>query len=121
MKKLILAAILMAIASMAYAATVWTGAGYWYKETTTKGAVRFSKMTELQLKNLCTITPPAPMPPMSMMPFVDTNKNVIPAIGFSDLLIMPTTEQPLAGQDGAVRVVCAVSHMSNDTPTHHHF
>ena len=39
-------------------ATVWTGAGYWYKETTAKGAVRFSKMTDGQTKSLCTVTPP---------------------------------------------------------------
>ena len=65
----------------------------------------------------------------ALMPAVDISKNVPNAIGFSDLRIMPTTEQPLAGQNGAVRIPCTVSHMSNDDPlvypnqpgaAHHH-
>ena len=124
MKKLILAAILITVASMAYAATAWTGAGYWYKETTAKGAVRFSKITELQLKNMCTITPPVPVippvippiPPVSFMPFVDISKNMVPAVGFSELRLLPTTEKPSSPADGAFRIGCAVSHMSNDDP-----
>ena len=42
----------------AFGATVWTPAGYWLKEVTGKGSVRFSKMTDTQVKDLCTVTPP---------------------------------------------------------------
>ena len=66
---------------------------------------------------------------VALMPAVDISKNVPDAIGYSDLRIQPTTEQPLAGQDGAVRITCEVSRMSNDDPlvypnqpgaAHHH-
>ena len=56
MNKLILLMLFMFTTSQA--ATVWAPAGYWYKETTAKGAVRFSKMTDAQVKSLCTVTPP---------------------------------------------------------------
>ena len=139
MKKLLLSILLLS--SIGHAATVWKPSGYYFKENGSEGQERFSKLTDAQLKALCKLPPPIvippivtpvvlpPMPPMSFMPFVDRSKNVIPAVGYSDLRIMPTTEQPLAGQDGAVRVVCAVSHMSNDDPlvypnqpgaAHHH-
>ena len=84
------------------------------------------------------VTIPAPsvvainLPPnivqVAQMPAVDISKNVTPAVGYSELRIQPTTEQPpLNG--GAFRVTCAVSHMSNDDPlvypnqpgaAHHH-
>jgi hypothetical protein len=85
------------------------------------------------------ITPPAPptmaanvqapnIVQVALMPAVDTSKNVKPAIGYSELRIQPTTEQPPI-QGGAFRVTCTTSHMSNDDPliypnqpgaAHHH-
>ena len=126
MKKLLL---LLLVATTSHGATLWKPAGYWYKEVTTQGSARFSKITDLQLKNLCTITPPI-MPPTSLMPFVDTTKNVTPAVGFNTLRLQPTTELPLfPAEEGAFRIPCPVSHMSNDDPivfpnmpgkSHHH-
>ena len=55
MKKLILISLLFS--SISQAATVWKPAGYWFKEVTPQGSVRFSKMTDTQVKGLCTITP----------------------------------------------------------------
>lgn len=81
-------------------------------------------------------TPPAPTNPNTspniiqkgLMPAVDISKNIIPAVGFADLRIKPTTEAaPASG--GEFRVGCAISHMSNDDPilypnqqgaAHHH-
>ncbi len=66
---------------------------------------------------------------VALMPAVDISKNVSPATGYSSLQINPTSELPLTGQSGAVRVPCTVSHMSNDDPivypnqsgaAHHH-
>ena len=56
MKNIIL--IILLFASISQAATVWTPAGYWFKEVTGKGSVRFSKMTDTQVKDLCTVAPP---------------------------------------------------------------
>ena len=56
MKKLLLISLLLC--STSYGATVWKPAGYWYKEVTVQGSVRFSKMTDGQTKALCTVTPP---------------------------------------------------------------
>jgi Domain of unknown function (DUF1996)/Domain of unknown function (DUF4124) len=65
---------------------------------------------------------------VALMPAVDISKNVTPAVGYSDLRIKPTTEQPPI-QGGAFRVTCTTSHMSNDDPlvypnqpgaAHHH-
>jgi hypothetical protein len=64
------------------------------------------------------------------MPFVDTSKNITPAAGFADLRVKSSNE-PLYenGNEGAFRISCGVSHMSNDDPmvfpgiknaTHHH-
>lgn len=71
---------------------------------------------------------PAPTPTTSLMPEVDTTKNITPAVGYSDLRIKSTSELP-ANKDGSFRIVCAPSHMNNDDPmvfpnqqnaTHHH-
>ena len=65
----------------------------------------------------------------ALMPAVDISKNMTPAIGFNDLRLEPTTEMPASPADGAFRIGCAVSHMSNDDPivypnqpgaAHHH-
>ena len=65
----------------------------------------------------------------ALMPAVDISKNMIPAIGFNTLRLAPTTEQRGSPADGAFRIVCAMSHMSNDDPlvfpnqpgaAHHH-
>ena len=53
MNKLIL--LILVYCSTSYGATVWKPAGYWFKEVTPQGSVRFSKMTDAQVKNLCTI------------------------------------------------------------------
>ncbi|MBC7756048.1 MAG: DUF1996 domain-containing protein [Bdellovibrio sp.] len=66
---------------------------------------------------------------VALMPAVDTSKNIAQAIGYSQLRVQPTTELPQANGDGAFRVVCQPSHMSNDDPlvypnqpgaAHHH-
>ncbi len=63
------------------------------------------------------------------MPAVDISKDIPPVVGFSSLQIRPTTEIANVTDVGAFRVVCGVSHMSNDDPmvfpgqknaTHHH-
>ncbi len=85
-------------------------------------------------------TPPTPPKPtatnvqapnilqVALMPAVDISKNVTPAVGYSELRIQPTTEQPPI-QGGAFRITCTTSHMSNDDPlvypnqpgaAHHH-
>ena len=56
MNKLIL--LMLVCCSTSYGATIWKPAGYWYKEVTAQGSVRFSKMTDAQVKSLCTVTPP---------------------------------------------------------------
>ena len=58
MKKLILISLLFA--STSQAATVWKPAGFWFKEVTPQGSVRFSKMTDAQVKNLCNPVIPPP-------------------------------------------------------------
>jgi len=67
-----------------------------------------------------------------LMPAVDIRKNIIPEIGYSTLRIQDTTELPTINPNpfgGEFRVVCKVSHMSNDDPlvypnqpgaAHHH-
>ena len=64
----------------------------------------------------------------ALMPAVNISKNIVAAVGFSNLRIEPTSEQP-GGGDGAFRMNCEVSHMSNDDPivyprqqgaAHHH-
>ena len=55
--KILLLAILL-FNTVSYGATVWTPDGYWLKEVTGKGSVRFSRMTDIQVKDLCTVTPP---------------------------------------------------------------
>ena len=66
---------------------------------------------------------------VALMPAVDISKNMVPAIGESLLRIQPTTELPLFNNDGAFRISCPPSHMSNDDPivypnqpgaAHHH-
>ena len=52
----------------------------------------------------------------ALMPAVDISKNMAPAIGFSVLRLQSTTEKPSAPADGAFRIPCSVSHMSNDDP-----
>ena len=79
---------------------------------------------------------PAPSPSVganiiqvALMPAVDINKNIASAAGFSGLRIAATSEQAPVSGDGAFRISCAVSHMSNDDPlvypnqqgaAHHH-
>jgi len=72
---------------------------------------------------------PIVMPPVSLMPVVDTTKNVVPAVGYSEFRVKPTGEQPSVSSEGAFRISCAISHMNNDDPmvfpnqqnaTHHH-
>ena len=73
---------------------------------------------------------PIVVPPVtSLMPIVDTTKNIAPAAGFSDLRIRTTGQQPEAPGDIAFRIFCGISHMNNDDPmlfpnqkdaTHHH-
>jgi hypothetical protein len=77
---------------------------------------------------------PVPVPPptiqQGLMPAVDTNKNITPVAGFSELRVKSSAE-PLydGGGEGAFRISCGVSHMNNDDPmvfpniknaTHHH-
>ncbi len=66
---------------------------------------------------------------VALMPAVDISKNITPAVGYSELRIQPTTELPPFTNDGAFRVACQPSHMSNDDPivypnqpgaAHHH-
>ena len=66
---------------------------------------------------------------VALMPAVDISKNITPAIGYSALRIAPTIELSPAGNDGAFRISCPPSHMSNDDPivypnqpgaAHHH-
>jgi Domain of unknown function (DUF1996) len=63
-----------------------------------------------------------------LMPAVNTSLNIAPAIGYSDVRVKPTTDQPLA-TGGAFRITCKPSHMNNDDPVvypfqqgaaHHH-
>ncbi|MES2547633.1 MAG: DUF1996 domain-containing protein [Pseudomonadota bacterium] len=65
---------------------------------------------------------------VGLMPAVDISKNIIPAVGFSNLRIEPTTF-PYGSGAGEFRIGCKVSHMSNDDPlvypnqqgaAHHH-
>ena len=83
--------------------------------------------------NLATTAVAMNLPPnivqAALMPAVDISKNMVPATGFNDLRLEPTTEKPSAPADGAFRIVCAPSHMSNDDPlvypnqpgaAHHH-
>jgi hypothetical protein len=64
-----------------------------------------------------------------LMPDVDTRYFVTPAVGYSDLRVYDTSEQPKPNAEGAFRISCGVSHMSFDDPmvypglkdwTHHH-
>jgi Domain of unknown function (DUF1996) len=69
---------------------------------------------------------------VGLMPAVDISKNIKPAVGFSTLRIKDTTEMPTPNTNpygGEFRLVCTVSHMSNDDPlvypnqpgaAHHH-
>ena len=66
---------------------------------------------------------------VALMPAVDISKNITPAIGYTQPRIQPTAELPTANGDGAFRVTCTASHMSNDDPivypnqpgaAHHH-
>ena len=66
---------------------------------------------------------------VALMPAVDISKNITPAIGYTQPRIQPTAELPTANGDGAFRVSCTASHMSNDDPivypnqpgaAHHH-
>ena len=85
------------------------------------------------------VTSPAPttvatnLPPKivqaALMPAVDISKNMVPAVGYSELRLIPTTQVPGSPADGAFRLPCKVSHMSNDDPlifpnmagkSHHH-
>ena len=77
-------------------------------------------------------TPKPTLPPVGqtgLMPTVDISKNSTPEVGFSDLRVRPTNEQPKSTVDSAFRISCQVSHMSNDDPmiypgqegaSHHH-
>ena len=66
----------------------------------------------------------------ALLPSVDISKNMLPITGYNSLRVQATSEQPNAGGDeGAFRIECAVSHMSNDDPivypnqqgaAHHH-
>jgi hypothetical protein len=64
-----------------------------------------------------------PIPPISTIitypdgrPSIDTAKIPPPAVGYSDLRLKPTTEQPVASPDdkGAVRILIGYSHMNFD-------
>ena len=97
------------------------------------------KPTNVATAPTTTLPTPATPPPASstqniiqslLMPAVDINKNVIPASGYSSLRIQPSS-QSLGSTpgEGAFRIGCAVSHMSNDDPivypnqkgaAHHH-
>jgi hypothetical protein len=72
---------------------------------------------------------PTPTPTPSLMPVVDTSKNMIPNVGYNTVLVRPTNEQAPNGGEGAFRIFCETSHMNNDDPmvfpnmkdaTHHH-
>jgi hypothetical protein len=72
---------------------------------------------------------PVPPPTSSLMPYVDKTKEVVPAVGYSTLRVKNTNEQLGTSSEGAFRISCAISHMSNDDPmvfpnqkgaTHHH-
>jgi hypothetical protein len=72
---------------------------------------------------------PDPIKQVGDMPAVDTRLNMIASGGYSDLRIQSTSESAPTKTDGAFRIVCAPSHMSNDDPmvypnqegaTHHH-
>jgi hypothetical protein len=74
------------------------------------------------------VPPPPPPPPVSLMPTVDTSKDIVPVAGWSDLRLKTTGKQPYNG-DIAIRVFCGISHMNNDDPlvfpnqqgaSHHH-
>ena len=65
----------------------------------------------------------------ALMPAVDISKNMTPAIGSTIVKIEPTSDFGALGGEGAFRMPCKVSHMSNDDPivypnqkgaAHHH-
>ncbi len=60
------------------------------------------------------VVPPV-VPPTSLMPFVDKTKYITPAVGYNDLRVRNTSEQP-TNKDGSFRISCLVSHMNNDDP-----
>jgi len=74
-------------------------------------------------------TPIVVTPPVtSLMPFVDTSKNIVPKTGFAEPRVQATTT-PYGAGSGEFRISCGISHMSNDDPmvfpnqqgaTHHH-
>ena len=66
---------------------------------------------------------------VALMPAVDISKNMTPAIGSTIVKIEPTSDFGALGGEGAFRMPCKVSHMSNDDPivypnqkgaAHHH-
>jgi hypothetical protein len=73
---------------------------------------------------------PIVVPPVSLMPVVDTSKNMTPLIGVSTQWIENKGDFGTAGDgNGQFRIVCVPSHMSNDDPivypgqqgaAHHH-
>lgn len=65
----------------------------------------------------------------ALMPAVDISKNVIPASGYSTLRVQATGQTTGGLGEGAFRIPCKISHMSNDDPivypnqkgaAHHH-
>ena len=111
MKNIIL--IILLFASISQAATVWTPAGYWLKEVTGKGSVRFSKMTDTQVKDLCTVTPPVTLisgainPPLSYTIGTRQTTNhfggfeVLPKLSNGDCYAMQDSKVYDASQSGA--------------------
>lgn len=75
------------------------------------------------------VYPACALPPVSLMPFVDLTKEVLPAKGYDTLRLKPDAEKPSDTGDIAWRIRCGISHMSKNDPlvapnqegaTHHH-
>jgi Domain of unknown function (DUF1996)/Domain of unknown function (DUF4124) len=109
------------------------------KPVVTAPAPAAPKPTNVATAPTTTIPTPATSPPASttqnivqklLMPAVDINKNVIAASGYSTLRLQATSLATASVPgEGAFRIPCAVSHMSNDDPivypnqqgaAHHH-
>lgn len=119
--------VLFSISSADLYAVTWSKTGTCYQqevnETKVYHYIQFSCISNAP--KVCGIPPGA----ASLMPFVDVSKNIVPAIGFNEIRLIDTTEQPALPADGAFRISCGVSHMSNDDPlvfpnspgaSHHH-
>lgn len=131
MKKLLLLLILFisvnALAGTCY--TVKNGVKTYWQTTSTNTQVKRCYGNKTPVPAPVPTPPPVPQPSGSLMPMVDISKNMIPAVGFSTLLVYPTTQKPDPSDVGAFRISCKPSHMLNDDPivfpnqesaSHHH-